>query len=520
MIAAAHPKGPYIDWAALSPVVALLGASLVVLMLGLLPGRWAREQLVPLKTIAGFAVAIGCTIWQWDTSKDVVAGALRIDRLMLLSTLLISAAGIAGTLVAWRSRAAKEIAHGEFFSLLLMSAAGMVVLASAQNLVMTFTGLELLSLPLYILCASRMRSERSLESGLKYLIVGSVGSATLLYGFALIYGATGTTDYAAIAKAASREGMTGDVLFLTGVGLSVVGLAFKSSLAPFHQWTPDVYEGAPTPVTAFMSVGTKVAAFAAMVRLFDVALGGATDDWKPIWEVVAVASILVGNVGALGQSSLKRMLAYSSIAQAGYILVGFLVGTAGGVEAVIYYLIVYLIANLAAFAVVIARERETGNDDLASLRGLGASNAVLAGSMTIAMFSLAGIPATAGFIGKFNIISSAVDGDVTWLGIMIVVGSMISLAYYVPVISVIWRGGSAAPVPARVDPRTGLAALAGGSSEADELSIDEPEGEPQTAGIEVTATAFLLGVATLAFGIVPQPLFNLVAGAARGLGLG
>jgi NADH-quinone oxidoreductase subunit N len=401
----------------------------------------------------------------------------------------------------------------------LLSAAGMVVLAAAENLITTFVGLELLSLPLYVLCASRMRSERSLEAGLKYLIIGSVGSATLLYGFALIYGATGATDYAGIASAASKSGMTGDVLLLTGVGLSVVGLAFKSSLAPFHQWTPDVYEGSPTPVAAYMSVATKVAAFAATIRLFDIALGGTFGDWKPLWEVIAVASILVGNVGALGQASLKRMLAYSSIAQAGYLLVAFVVGTEVGVEALMYYLVVYLFANLAAFAVVIARERETDRaDDMAALRGLASVNPLLAVVMTLAMLSLAGIPATAGFIGKFNLISAAVDGDLSWLGIVIVVGSMISLAYYIPVVAAMWGGGE--PVPARrEDPRTGLPALAGAAPEADELSIEEPVDAPARVGIEVTIAAALLGLATLVFGIVPQPLFDLVDGAARGLGL-
>ena len=516
----ATARGPYVDWAALSPLVALIGASIVVLLVGLVRTRLVREHLVPFLSLAGFATAIGCTIWQWDTQKDVISRGMAIDRLSLMAALLVSVTGVFGTLLAWRSRAAKEIAHGEYFSLLLISAAGMVVLAAAENLVTTFVGLELLSLPLYILCASRMRSERSLEAGLKYLIIGSVGSATLLYGFALLYGATGATDYAGIARAAEKTGMTTDVLFLTGVALSIVGLAFKSSLAPFHQWTPDVYEGAPTPVTAYMSVATKVAAFAATIRLFDVALGGTFDDWKPLWEVLAVASILVGNVGALGQTSLKRMLAYSSIAQAGYLLVGFVVGTAGGVEAVMYYLIVYLFANLAAFAVVVARERETDReDDLSALRGLGSANPLLATVMTFAMLSLAGIPAMAGFIGKFNLISAAVDGGVTWLGIVIVIGSMISLAYYLPVVSVMWSGGEPAPARPQEDPRTGLPAMAGADPEADDLAIEEPVDAPRRGGIEVTIAATLLGLATLVFGVVPQPLFDLVDGAARGLGL-
>ena len=510
VLAAASVTGPHIDWAAISPIVALLGGSVVVLLVGLLRARVVRHQVVPLLALLAFGAAIGLVIWQWDTDTLVVAGAMRIDSLTLLSALLVCSTGVAATLIAWRGRAPRELAHGEFFALMLVSAAGMVVLVAAVNLVTTFTGLELLSLPLYVLCAAMMRSERSLESGLKYLIIGSVGSATLLYGFALIYGATGRTGYAAIAQALVAKDIAGDVLVLTAVAMIVVGLAFKASLAPFHQWTPDVYEGAPTSVTAFMSVATKTAAFGAIVRLFDTALLPTVDDWRPVWIAIAVISILVGNAGALGQSSMKRMLAYSSIAQAGYILVGFVVVTRLGVQAVLFYLAVYLFANLAAFAVVAARERETGlGDDIGALRALGARRPLLAVSMTLAMLSLAGIPATAGFIGKFRLIEAAADGGYTWLGIIIVIGSMISLAYYLPVVAAMWRDeAQSAPAP-EIDGRTGLPALAGGS----------PEADPPRAGWEVQLVALVLGAATLAFGIYPQPLFDLVQSAARGLGL-
>ena len=266
-------------------------------------------------------------------------------------------------LLAWRSRAAHEAAHGEFHALLLSSIAGMSLLASAQNTVALFIGLELLSIPLYVLCATEMRREHSLESGLKYLIIGSVGSATLLYGLALIYGATGSTDFSAIASALSNGTLATDPLTLTGIALCVVGLCFKASVAPFHQWTPDVYEGAPTPVTAFMAVTTKVAAFGVFLRFFDVALIGAQASWGPALAVLATITIIVGNVGALGQSSLKRMLAYSSVAQAGYMLAGVVVATQLGVPATVFYLAVYLPMNMAAFAVIVARERETGLGD-------------------------------------------------------------------------------------------------------------------------------------------------------------
>jgi NADH-quinone oxidoreductase subunit N len=422
-------------------------------------------------------------------------------------------------LLAWRSLAAREAAHGEFHALLLTSIGGMSLLASAQNTVALFVGLELLSIPLYVLCATELRREHSLESGLKYLIVGSVGSATLLYGLAMIYGATGATDFRAIAASLSSGGLATDPLTLTGIALCVAGLCFKASVAPFHQWTPDVYEGAPTPVTAFMAVATKVAALGVFLRFFDVALIGAHASWGPAVAVLATITIIVGNVGALGQSSLKRMLAYSSVAQAGYMLAGVVVATRLGLQATVFYLAVYLVMNMAAFAVIVARERQSSlGDSIQALAGLGRDRPLLAWPMTISMLGLAGIPATAGFIGKFYLIEATVDGGYTWLGVAIVVGSMISLGYYLPVIAAMWMreapagegepegGAPRADAPA---PAGSLPALAGGSAELD------------TGGshLEVALVAVLAGAATIFFGIVPQPLFDLVHGAGGALGL-
>ena len=293
--------------------------------------------------------------------------------------------GIAATLLAWRGRAAREIAHGEFFALLLTASAGMIVLAGAQNLVSTFIGLELLSLPLYILCAARLRSERSLESGPEVpdRRLGRVGDRALRDGDALRRDGGDRLRRRSPSRS-RRQDLAGDGLFLAAIAMITVGFAFKASLAPFHQWTPDVYEGAPTSVTAFMSVATKVAAFGAIIRLYDVALISAVDDWRPVWITIALISILVGNVGALGQASLKRMLAYSSIAQAGYLLVGVVVVTDLGVQAVLFYLAVYLLANVTAFAVVILRERETPfGDDMRALHGLGERRPLMALAMTL-----------------------------------------------------------------------------------------------------------------------------------------
>ena len=498
------PKGPHIDWAGLSPLMALLGAATLVLLIGLLRPRAVREVLVPLLTLAGFLAAIGLGIWQYGEQKDLVAGALRLDDLTIVLSFVFSAGGAAAVLLSWRAVAPREAAHGEYFALMLTSAAGMWVLVAAQNLVTLFLGLELLSIPLYVLCATEMRRATSLESGLKYLIIGSVGSATLLYGLAFLYGATGSTDFSGIAQAAGD--VTSDPLLLTGIALSMVGLAFKASVAPFHQWTPDVYEGAPTPVTAFMAVATKAAAFGAFLRLFDVALLDASADWAPALAVLATITIVVGNVGALGQSSLKRLMAWSSVAQAGYMLAGVVVATRLGVQATVFYLGVYMMMNLAAFAVIVIRERETGlGDDIASVQGLGAQRPLLAMAMTLSMLGLAGIPATAGFIGKFYLIDAAIDGDYAWLGVVIVIGSMISLAYYLKVIAAMWM--AEAPVAGTALQTSGRPALAGGSAEADTPRIE----------IETWFVALVFGAATLFFGILPSPLFNLAVQAGRSL---
>jgi NADH-quinone oxidoreductase subunit N len=527
LLATAHLKGPHVDFAALSPLIALLGGAMVVLLVGLLSSRRVREQLVPLLSLVVLGAAAGLTIWQWHAHKAVVSGALRIDDLTVVLNLILVAGGACSVLLSWRSLAAREAAHGEFHALLLTSIGGMSLLASAQNTVAVFLGLELLSIPLYVLCATEMRREHSLESGLKYLIIGSVGSATLLYGLALIYGATGATDFEAIYAAISAGHLGSDVLLLTGVALCVAGLCFKASVAPFHQWTPDVYEGAPTPVTAFMAVATKVAALGVFLRFFDVALIEVQDSWGPALAALASVTIVVGNIGALGQSSLKRMLAYSSVAQAGYMLAGVVVASQLGVKATVFYLAVYLFMNMAAFAVIVARERETDlGDDVQALSGLGRERPWLAWPMTISMLGLAGIPATAGFMGKFYLIDAAVSGGYAWLGVVIVIGSMISLGYYLPVIATMWMREAptlaATPLAAASAAGGGLPAIAGGSPELDgEPGANAAALLPRTQSHqpEVLFIALLAGAATLFFGIVPQPLFELVHHVGSGFGL-
>ncbi|HUR86127.1 MAG TPA: NADH-quinone oxidoreductase subunit N [Solirubrobacteraceae bacterium] len=499
-------EGPVIAWEALSPLIALLGGAVIVLLAGLLRSRFTREVVVPVMAIAAFGAAMGLGIWQWSSDESIIAGALRVDGLTIAMTLIFCVTGIGTVLLSWRSLAPREAAHGEYYALLLTASAGMMTLAGAQNLVTVFLGYELLSIPLYVLCATEMRRSGSLESGLKYLIVGSVGSATLLYGLAMLYGATGSTDFSGIADALGEGELLGDPLLLTGIALVLVGIAFKASIAPFHQWTPDVYEGAPTPVTAFMAVATKAAAMAVALRLFNSALVDAHADWAPAMATLAAVTIVVGNIGAIGQSSIKRMLAWSSVAQAGYMLGGVVVSSRLGLEATVFYLAAYLAMTLAAFAVVVARERESGlGDDIAALDGIGRERPWLAWPMTLAMLGLAGIPATAGFIGKVYLIEALADGGYTWLGVVIVIGSMISLAYYLRVIAAMWMRPARAPQPA----------LAGAA-----LDVVEAEpGGPRKAGGEVYGVAAVCGAAILFLGVFPRPLFELAEDVGRALGL-
>ncbi len=498
MIPFADMQGPPIDTAALSPLIALGGGALLVLLIGLLRPRFIREAVVPLVAFGALGAAIGLSVWQWDDNASIISGALRIDQLSLGLTCLCAISAMVTVVLSLRAVAPREAAHGEYYAMLLVSVGGMAVLLMAQNIVTLFLGLELLSIPLYVLCATEMRRASSLESGLKYLIVGSVGSATLLYGLAFVYGATGHTDFDAIGSAlSSGNGAVSDPLFLTGLGLVLVGLAFKASVAPFHQWTPDVYEGAPTPITSFMATATKVAAFGVLIRFLDVALINAQPDWEPLLAALATITIIVGNVGAIGQTSVKRLLAWSSVAQAGYMLAGILVGTQLGIQAVAFYLAAYLVMNVAAFAVVIARARETGlGDSIQALEGIGGTKPLLAWPMTIAMLGLGGIPGTAGFVGKFFLIDSAVDGNYTWLGVIIVLGSAVSLVYYLRVIAAMWARPATRAVPA----------VAGGS--ADLPSEDAPRG-PRAAGWEITAVALAAAAATIVIGVAPGWLFDL-----------
>jgi NADH-quinone oxidoreductase subunit N len=478
----ATAKAPAIDYLGVSPLLATAGGSIVVLMVGLIRGRPVQRLFTPLLAIAALVAAIVLAIVAWEPGhvKPTIAGALTIDTLGLGLVVVCAAAGIVAVLLSLRAQAVRDAGAGEYYALVLGSVAGMIVLVEASSLVSLFVGIELLSIPLYVLCATELRREASLEAGLKYLVIGSVGSATLLFGLAMIYGATGATGFAAINAAIGQTVPLHDPLLLTGIALSATGLAFKASVAPFHQWTPDVYQGAPTPITTFMAVATKAAAFGILLRLFGHALASVQLDWGPALAALAAVTIVVGNV-----------------AQAGYLLAGVVVGTRLGLQATAFYVAVYLVMNVAAFAVVIARERVSEHgDDLSSLANLGQASPWLAWPMTISMLALAGFPATAGFIGKFYLIDASVSGDYTWLGIMIVIGSMISLGYYLRVLAVMWMGQVEMDLP--TSPPRRAKPVAGWSPEAD-----------ARAQPEVALVALLAAAAIIFFGVWPDPLFQL-----------
>lgn len=494
---------PHVDYAGISPILALTVGIVVVLLSAVFKPvrRWA-----PALTLLTLGATAGLLIWQWGDPKSLITGALRLDDLAISISLIAILMAAFCVLLSIGERATEEAGSGEYHALLLGSVLGMVLLSQAYNLVTFFIALETLSIPLYILCATNLRREGSLESGLKYLIVGSIGSATLLYGMAFLYGGTGSTGFVGIAAGIAHQGIAGDPLILIGIAMAAVGLAFKTSIAPFHQWTPDVYQGAPTPITSFMAVATKAAAFAVFLRFFDVALGPSVDSWQPALAALAAISIVVGNVGALGQDSLKRLMGWSGVAQAGYMLGGIVVASEAGTSSLVFYLAAYAFMNLAAFAVIVARERETiFGDDIRAVRGLGTERPALAWPLTISMLALAGLPATAGFIGKLYLIEALVEGNYTWLAVFIAVGTMISLAYYLRVVAAMWMR------PERETRPGATPAIAGASPEADPV---DPEAGSRWY---LVAPAILAAAAAVFFGVIPQPLVDFAGHAGASL---
>jgi NADH-quinone oxidoreductase subunit N len=445
---------PHIDWAGLSPYLALLAGASVVLLGPLFlrgPRRNAFGAVLSSLALLG-AAAAAITLYVVDeTGSGLVADALRRDRLADLAQLLVVGVGLVTVLVGYRQPDADE-RRGDYYALLLSAVAGMAFFVAANDLLTLFLGLEWFSISLYVLCASAPERTRSLESGLKYLIVGSFGSAFLLFGSALVYGATGELGFAAIAEASAGADR---LLLVAGLAMLLVGLGFKASAAPFHQWTPDVYEGAPTPVTGLMAAATKVAALVLAMRVLVTAFPSEAELWTITLAVLATASLVWGNLAALVQRDVKRLLAYSSVSHAGFLLMPVAAGNALGGRALLYYLIPYAALSLGAFAVVAARERELGGRavTLESLEGLGWERPVHGAAMATFMLGFIGLPPTGLFLGKFYAFSALYERGWVWLMVIGAVFTAVSIAYYVGIVrSMYMRAGRLAAVPAGGSP--------------------------------------------------------------------
>ena len=431
------------DLSQISPIVALVGFFLLAIVVDLALPRARRSGAIAMVAVVGFAYSLGTALYRWQFGEPGYAyhRFATGDGFALFFEVLFASLGILTVALSHSYLKKRGLLESEFHILIMAAVIGMMVLASATSLVTVFLGLELLSISLYIVCGFARTDSASQEAAAKYLLVGGVASAFVLFGMALVYGGAGTTIIPDIAKnLASTTGT--NPLILLGIVLMGVGFAFKVSAAPFHMWTPDVYQGAPIPVTAFMSVGTKAAAFAMIVRVFSAGLPHLAPEWQTLLAFVAATSMIVGNLMAIAQTSLKRLLAYSGVAQAGYILIGVIAGGKTGLSAVLYYLFVYMFMNFGAFAVVTLLAGPEGDrDSFADLQGLGRRNPVLAVAMTIFMLSLAGFPPSVGFFGKLFLFTAGVSAGYTWLVVLAVLMSAVSVFYYVRVLSPVWSPG-------------------------------------------------------------------------------
>ncbi|HVM18041.1 MAG TPA: NADH-quinone oxidoreductase subunit N [Gaiellaceae bacterium] len=431
-------RTPDLDWLALSPTLWLLGASCVALLAAVFLPRGTRRAGGAVVCGAGFAGALALAAILYvdaDAARTVVADTFARDRFAALAALIVCGTGLLTVLLAWNERLGRGEFGGEFFSLLAAAGAGMVFIVGANDLMTIFLGLEWFSISLYVLCAVGGDRLPSLEASLKYLVVGSFGSAVLLFGFALVYGATGELELTAIGQALGE----GEAMGLAGLAFVLAGFAFKASAAPFHMWTPDVYEGAPTSVTAFMSAATKTVALAVALRVLVTAFPEQTELWTAAAAALAVASLAIGNLAALVQRGVKRMLAYSSVSHAGFMLIGVVAASELGGRALLYYLIPYSAMSVGAFAVVAARERELGREvTIDDLRGMLWERPLLGVSMWTFMIGFAGLPLTGGFIGKFYVFSAAHEAGWTWLVIVGVAATAVSLYYYLRVVLALW----------------------------------------------------------------------------------
>jgi NADH-quinone oxidoreductase subunit N len=417
----------------LTPHVTLIVFAFFILMCGLLFPR-ARRGVLAILGLIGIVLTMILSARMWGLNLQAFWGMLALDTYGLAFAFVFLVGAAVTFLLSMNKTEGEYVPYTEYLFLVLTACSGMMFMASGTHLIVIFIGLEILSISLYILAGIRRNDAFSLEAAFKYFLLGAFASAFLLYGIALIYGVTGTAHLTQIARVIGSQGLSSPLLTV-GLVLMIIGFGFKVALVPFHMWAPDVYQGAPTPIAAFMAVGSKAAGFAALLRILMVALRSQATDWSGLLWILAVITMFVGNIIALSQSNIKRMLAYSSIAHAGYILVGLIARNDMGSAGVLFYLAAYTFMNLGAFGVVVALGKfGEENLEITDYQGIGFRRPLVALAMTVFMFSLAGIPPAAGFMAKFYIFSAAVKAGQIPLVIIGVVNSMISVYYYLRIV--------------------------------------------------------------------------------------
>ena len=464
------------------PVLIVAGwASLLLLIVLFVPKE--RSWIIPLLASLGLIAAMVALVSQFGLETSAFAGMIIVDGFATILQLLFLVLGLIAIAQSYDYLRRREIARGEYYSLLMFSLSGMMLMAMAGDLIVVFVSLELLSIPLYVMAGFAIPRVDSEESAMKYFLLGAFASGFMVYGIALIFGVAGTTELAGVF-ASLRVASTIPPLAMVGGGMIMVGLGFKVAAVPFHMWTPDVYQGAPTSVTSFMSVGAKAGGFAALLRIFIAAFPETAAVWGPLTMWIAAVTMAWGNIAAIAQTNIKRMLAYSSIAHAGYIFMALPAAAnpmvaAEALRGAMFYLIAYGITNLGAWGVVLALEKTDGKGlEIEDYAGLGAKYPALALAMTVFMLSLTGIPPTVGFMGKFYLFRAAIDADLYWLAIIGVITSLISAYYYLRVIVVMY------------------------------MQTGEPE---RRSEVLLNATVVLGAVATVAFGLLPGPLLQLAS---------
>ncbi|HUO05144.1 MAG TPA: NADH-quinone oxidoreductase subunit N [Candidatus Binataceae bacterium] len=454
------------SWLPILPMAVVAIGAIVVLLAGVHVDDSDSDGLGWL-AIATLFLALLLTFGIFGQTGFTFAGAIAMDSFTAYFDVVVLLATMMTVLMSIDYAGRNRMPGAEYYSLIMFSALGMMMMAGAGDLIVIFIGLETMSIAVYVLAGMARRDPKSNEAAIKYFLLGAFSTGFLLYGIALIYGATGTIKIGPLAAAIASGSMNSNALLLPGVGLLLIGFGFKVAAVPFHMWAPDVYEGAPTPVTAFMAVGVKLAAFAGLLRVFLIALGPAAVHWSLVVAVIAALTMTVGNLLAVVQSGIKRMLAYSAIAHAGYLLVGVAAGAGSG-GAILYYLLAYSVANLGAFGVVLAIERtgEIGSGKISGLRGLSSRSPMLAAAMTVFMLSLTGVPPLAGFAGKFYLFNAALNQGYTGLVIIGVLNSAVSAYYYFSVLVAMYmqEGGAEESEVRRARPALaaaiGIAALA------------------------------------------------------------